>query len=133
MVAGIAFFARALTAREPIVDLRAFVDRNFATGSLFTFVLGIGLYGLVYLYPVFLARVRGYDSLQIGETMFVTGAFMMLTAPIAGTLAQKADPRMMIARRPRAVRHLLPRARADHQGLGLRRALHPAGGARRRR
>ncbi len=87
---------RVLTAREPIVDIRAFADRNFATGSLFSFALGVGLYGLVYLYPVFLARVRGYDSLEIGNTMFVTGAFMMLTAPIAGNLAQKIDPRLMM-------------------------------------
>ena len=36
--------------------------------------MGIGLYGLTYLYPVYLGRVRGYSSLQIGETMFVTGA-----------------------------------------------------------
>lgn len=96
-LAGVAFFWRVLTARTPIVDLRAFLDRNFAVGSLLTFVLGIGLYGLTYLYPLFLARVRGYSSLQIGETVFVTGAFMFLTAPIAGTLARKIDPRFMIS------------------------------------
>ncbi len=97
VIAGVAFFARALTAKNPIVDLRTYLDRNFATGSLFIFVIGIGLYGLVYLYPIYLARVRGYDSLQIGDTMFVTGAFMMLTAPISGRIAQRADPRIMIA------------------------------------
>ncbi len=97
VVAGIGFFWRVLTAKEPIVDVRAFNNRNFATGSLFSFMLGVGLYGLVYLYPVYLARVRGYDSLQIGETMFVTGIFMMITAPIAGNLAQKLDPRVMMA------------------------------------
>ena len=43
--------------------------------------------------PIFLARVRGYDALEIGDTVFVTGAFMMLAAPIAGTLAPKVDPR----------------------------------------
>ena len=96
-VASIGFFARALTAKNPIVDLKAYLDRNFATGSLFIFVLGIGLYGLVYLYPVYLARVRGYDLLQIGETVFVTGVFMMLAAPISGRIAQRADPRIMIA------------------------------------
>ncbi len=55
-------------ARLPIVDLRAFTNRNFAVGSMFSFVLGIGLYGLTYLYPVYLAQVRGYNSLMIGET-----------------------------------------------------------------
>ncbi|HVY56338.1 MAG TPA: DHA2 family efflux MFS transporter permease subunit, partial [Xanthobacteraceae bacterium] len=44
-VSALVFFARVLTAREPIVDLGAFTDRNFAIGSLFSFVLGIGLYG----------------------------------------------------------------------------------------
>jgi DHA2 family multidrug resistance protein len=94
--AGLTFFARVLTARAPIVDLRAFLDRNFAVGSLLTFVLGIGLYGLTYLYPLYLARVRGLSALQIGETVFVTGAFMFLTAPIVGNLARKVDPRALI-------------------------------------
>ncbi|WP_018182684.1 DHA2 family efflux MFS transporter permease subunit [Kaistia granuli] len=97
VVAGILFFWRVLRAHEPIVDVRAFQNRNFATGALFSFMLGVGLYGLVYLYPVYLARVRGYDSLQIGETMFVTGLFMMITAPIVGRLGQKMDPRYMMA------------------------------------
>jgi hypothetical protein len=35
-----------------------FGNRNFAIGSMFSFVLGIGLYGLTYLYPVYLAQVR---------------------------------------------------------------------------
>jgi DHA2 family multidrug resistance protein len=96
VVAAAGFFWRALTAHEPIVDLRAFLDRNFATGSLFSFALGVGLYGLVFLFPLYLARVRGYDSLEIGNTMFVTGVFMMLTAPIAGMAAQKLDPRIMM-------------------------------------
>ncbi|MGE0004568.1 MAG: DHA2 family efflux MFS transporter permease subunit [Parvibaculaceae bacterium] len=90
------FFWRAFTAEEPVVDLRTFADRNFATGSLFSFMIGVGLYGLVYLYPVFLARVRGYDSLQIGETMFVTGMFQMMTAPFAGQLAQRFDSRYVV-------------------------------------
>jgi len=95
-VSAVVFFARVLTAKTPIVDLRAFADRNFAIGSLFSFVLGIGLYGLTYLYPVYLAQIRGYNALQIGETMFVSGLAMFLTAPIAGRLSAKADPRYML-------------------------------------
>jgi len=90
------FFYRAFTAKQPIVDLTAFSDRNFALGSLFSFVLGIGLYGLTLLYPLYLGQVRGYDALMIGETMFVSGLAMFLTAPVAGRLMGKLDPRAML-------------------------------------
>ncbi|GLK71027.1 DHA2 family efflux MFS transporter permease subunit [Ancylobacter dichloromethanicus] len=96
-VSAVSFFARVFMAREPVVDLRAFANRNFSVGSAFSFVVGIGLYGLTYLYPLYLARVRGYSALMIGETMFVSGLAMFLCAPIAGRLMGKVDPRLMIA------------------------------------
>jgi MFS transporter, DHA2 family, multidrug resistance protein len=95
-VGGCVFVWRLLVARQPIVDLGAFRDRNFWTGSLLSFVLGVGLYGLTYLYPVYLARVRGYSALMIGETMFVTGVCMFVAAPIVGRMTVKVDPRWMI-------------------------------------
>ena len=85
-----------LTAKEPIVELRAFKNRNFAFGSAFSFTMGIGLYGLTYIYPIYLAQVRGYNAMMIGETMFVTGIAMFLTAPISGRLSQILDPRVMM-------------------------------------
>jgi MFS transporter, DHA2 family, multidrug resistance protein len=95
-LSAIIFFTRVLTARQPIVDILAFRDRNFGLGSLFSFVLGIGLYGLTYLYPVYLGQIRGYNALMIGETMFVSGVAMFLTAPIAGRLMTRVDPRFML-------------------------------------
>jgi len=93
---AIVFFFRAFTVEFPVVDLRAFANRNFTFGSLFSFVMGIGLYGLTYLYPLYLGRIRGYDSLMIGETMFVSGLAMFLTAPIAGFLANRLDLRLLM-------------------------------------
>ena len=90
------FFARVLTARQPIVDLWTFRDRNFALGSMFSFVLGIGLYGLTYLYPIYLGQIRGYNALMIGETMFVSGVTMFVTAPLVGRLVTRIDPRLML-------------------------------------
>ncbi len=95
-ICGVVFFARVLSAKQPIVDLGVFSDRNFWTGSLLSFVMGIGLYGLTYLYPVYLAAIRGFTPLMIGKTMFVTGVCMFLTAPISGRLMTKVDPRIMI-------------------------------------
>lgn len=96
-IGGVIFFYRALTRAFPVVDLRSFRDRNFAVGSVFSFIMGIGLYGLTYLYPLFLGRIRGYDALMIGETMFVSGLAMFFTAPVAGFLSAKVDPRYMMA------------------------------------
>jgi DHA2 family multidrug resistance protein len=96
-VSAAAFFYRVLTAEEPIVDIRAFADRNFGIGCLLSFCVGIGLYGLTYMYPRYLAEVRGYSALMIGETMFVSGITMFLTAPVVGRLMLKVDMRLMIA------------------------------------
>ncbi|PDT47768.1 DHA2 family efflux MFS transporter permease subunit [Sinorhizobium fredii] len=96
IIAAAIFFYRAFKVEFPVVDLRAFANRNFTFGSLFSFVMGIGLYGLTYLYPLYLGRIRGYDSLMIGETMFVSGLAMFLTAPVAGFLAGRLDPRVMM-------------------------------------
>src|SRR5471030_2846227 len=96
-ISAIAFFYRVLTAEEPIVDIRAFADRNFGIGCLISFCVGIGLYGLTYMYPRYLAEVRGYSALMIGETMFVSGVTMFFTAPVVGRLMQKVDLRLIIA------------------------------------
>ncbi|MCZ2204471.1 DHA2 family efflux MFS transporter permease subunit [Bartonella sp. A05] len=91
------FFWRAFTAKEPIVDLTAFSDRNFSIASLFSFMLGIGLYGLTYLYPVYLGHIRHYDALMIGETVFISGIAMFLSAPLAGFLSTIIEERLMLA------------------------------------
>jgi len=96
-IACVLFFWRVLTYHQPIVDLRAFTNRNFALGSFYTFVVGTGLYGATYLVPLFLAQVRGYSSLQIGETVVVTGLAQMVMSPITAQLARKMDLRLMLS------------------------------------
>src|SRR5690606_29367479 len=73
VVSGTFFFARVTTFENPIIDLRSYRNANFAVGSMMSIFLGVGLYGLTYLYPLFLAQVRGMTATQIGEIMAVTG------------------------------------------------------------
>src|SRR5882762_1929151 len=96
-VSAIAFFWRVLTADEPIVDIRAFTNRNFGIGCMLQFCIGIGLYGLTYVYPRYLAELRGYSAMMIGETMFVSGITMFLMAPVVGRLMLRYDMRYIIA------------------------------------
>ena len=63
LTCGTAFVQRTLSRAMPIVDLRLLADRNFALGCALSFILGMGLYGSVYLMPVFLAYVRNHGPL----------------------------------------------------------------------
>jgi DHA2 family multidrug resistance protein len=96
-VAGAFFFWRVLTYRQPIVDLRAFLNRNFAIGTFYTFVIGTGLYGATYLVPLFLAQVRGFNAMQIGQTVVVTGLAQMVLSPFSAYVARTLDLRIMLA------------------------------------
>ena len=95
--AGAAFARRTLRAAHPVVELWTLRDRGFAIGCFLSFVLGIGLFGTVYLMPVFLAFVRGHGSLRIGEVMLVTGVTQLVAAPIAVAFERRADARLLTA------------------------------------
>jgi MFS transporter, DHA2 family, multidrug resistance protein len=93
LVGGILFFWRAFTAAQPIVDLRAFRDRNFAVTSLISAAIGISMFTLIYLTPVFLGEISGYSPIQIGEVMMVQGVTMFFAAPLAGKMQLTMNPK----------------------------------------
>ncbi|MBL8894533.1 MAG: DHA2 family efflux MFS transporter permease subunit [Rhizobiales bacterium] len=89
------FIVRGLRNAHPIVELHLFGDRTFLTGCIMSFVLGAGLFGSVYLLPVFLAFVRGHGPLAIGIIMLVTGVTQMISAPLAVQLEKRTDERWL--------------------------------------
>jgi DHA2 family multidrug resistance protein len=95
-LAGIAFVWRALTYRNPVVDLRALKSRNFALGCLFSFVTGIGIFSTIYLTPLFLGRVRGYSALDIGLAVFSTGIFQVAGIPLYAAVGKRFDLRWIL-------------------------------------
>lgn len=96
VASGVLFFWRSFTSANPIVGLRVFANRNFAAGSVIAFVVGFSMYGMVYLLPLFLGRVRGFNSLQIGQVMMVMGLAMFFTAPLVGRLSTLLDARLLV-------------------------------------
>ena len=95
-IAGIGFVARSLTFTRPVVDLRALAIRNFSLGCWFSFVTGIGIFGTVYLTPIFLARVRGCDAWQIGTALLTVGCFQLAAVPVYGIVANRIDLRWLM-------------------------------------
>jgi DHA2 family multidrug resistance protein len=91
------FLERSFRSGGPIVRLTPFRRPTFAFACVFNLVIGFGLYASTYLTPVFLGRVRGYDSLQIGSTVFVAGIAQVLSVAVAASLSQRVDQRAVIA------------------------------------
>lgn len=96
ILSGIAFVWRSLTYANPVVDLRALKNRNFALGCFFSFVAGIGIFATIYLSPLFLGRVRGYSAQEIGWTIFSTGVFQLLAIPVYTYCARRVDLRWLL-------------------------------------
>jgi DHA2 family multidrug resistance protein len=94
---GTAFVVRTLRSAHPLIDLATLRSRGFAVGCGLSFCLGVGLFGSVYLMPVFLAFVRGHEAYEIGGIMLVTGTAQLVAAPIAGALTNRLDPRYLSA------------------------------------
>ena len=91
------FVIQELTFRNPIISFKALRNRNFCFGCVYSFILGIGIYGSVYVLPLFLYTVAGYDTLQIGFTMIVAGLSQLISTPLAGKVFDtRLDKRIML-------------------------------------
>ena len=95
-IALTAFVAIELTAKKPLLNLRLLFRRNFGFGVLANFLLGVALYGSVYILPVYLARIQGYNSEQIGMVLAWTGLPQLVLIPLVPRLMKRVDPRLMI-------------------------------------
>ena len=96
VVAGILFIVRSLTFANPVVDLRALGNRNFLLGCILSFMTGVGMFATIFLTPLFLGYVRGYDAWQIGVAIASTGAASLLGIPIYIALAKRFDTRWLM-------------------------------------
>ena len=95
-VGFVLFIERSFNSNGPIVKLTPFRNPTFVFASVFNLVIGFGLYSATYLIPLFLGRVRDFNSLQIGTTVFVTGIAQIASVVVASRLSQRVDQRWMI-------------------------------------
>ena len=87
--AGIIFIWREMTVKDPVVNLRLFKNRSFATGTLFNFVLGFGLYGTTLIIPIFCQNLLGFTAMQTGLIMLPGSLATAVMMPIVGVLLKK--------------------------------------------
>ena len=95
-VALIVFLVIELTVNKPLLNLRLLVRRNFGFGMLANFLLGIALYGSVFILPQYLSRIQGYNAEQIGMVLAWTGLPQLVLIPLVPRLMQRFDARIVI-------------------------------------
>jgi DHA2 family multidrug resistance protein len=85
-----------LVIKHPVVNLRAFKERTYATGVFLMTCLGFVLYGSLVLLPIWMQTLLGYPALQAGLALAPRGIGSFLTMPIIGILIPKADARKLL-------------------------------------
>jgi DHA2 family multidrug resistance protein len=85
-----------LTTPKPLLNLRLLARRNFGFGILANFLLGTALYGSVFILPVYLSRIQGYNAEQIGMVLAWTGLPQLILIPMVPRLMKRFDPRLVI-------------------------------------
>jgi DHA2 family multidrug resistance protein len=98
LIAGfVAFLVREFTARQPIVNLKVFKNRNFAVGSLLIGLFGAVIYGIITILPLFYQTLMGYTAMAAGFAVSPRGIGAILVMPAIGILTSRLDNRWLIA------------------------------------
>lgn len=96
-VAIVAFVWHELRTPHPVVDLRVFRHRALIVGCVYGVAMGIGLYGSVFLFPLFTQQVLRWTSWQSGMAILPSSIATAVTMPIAGRFVWRLGPRPLFA------------------------------------
>ncbi|EFC80549.1 DHA2 family efflux MFS transporter permease subunit [Parafrankia sp. EUN1f] len=91
------YVAHALrTAATPLLDLRLFVSRGFTASVTIMFLVGGGLFALLFLLPLYYQQVHGHTVLASGLLVAPLGVGAMIGMPLAGNLADRIGARLLV-------------------------------------
>jgi MFS transporter, DHA2 family, multidrug resistance protein len=91
------FIVIQFTKRNPLLNLRLLGRHNFLIAIITTTGLGLGLYGSTFILPLYLAKIQGYNAMQIGQTIAWAGIPQLFLIPFVPKLMQRFDLRLLVA------------------------------------
>nr|WP_187808530.1 MDR family MFS transporter [Pseudomonas alcaligenes] len=97
VISLILFVILQLSKPNPLINLRILGERNFGLTSIAGLGMGVGLYGSIYLLPLYLAQVHNYNALQIGEVIMWAGLPQLLIIPLVPKLMKYITPKLLCA------------------------------------
>ena len=96
LVAGLTFVVWELRMLHPLVELRVLASGSFLAAACVAFVMGAGLFGTVYLVPLFVESIQGFTPLMAGLLLMPPGLVMGLALPVGGYLTDRLPANWLI-------------------------------------
>jgi DHA2 family multidrug resistance protein len=96
LIGFVVFMVTELSVKHPLVSLRLIGNYNFGLTNLVLFIFGIGMFGSVFLMPLYLQNILGYTALQSGMVLLPVGILQAICGPIAGLVSDKVNPKIPI-------------------------------------
>jgi len=90
------FIIHLATGKDTFIDAKIFTDRNFATGLVFIFIVGVILLASMALLPPMLSNIFGYPTVTTGLVMAPRGIGTMISMILVGRLVRLVDPRLLV-------------------------------------
>jgi len=97
LVSLITFVILQFSKAHPLINLRILGNRNFGLSSIASLGMGVGLYGSIYLLPLYLAQIQGYNALQIGEVIMWMGVPQLFLIPLVPQFMKVIPPKLLCA------------------------------------
>ncbi|MFI8747729.1 MDR family MFS transporter [Pseudomonas sp. NPDC077186] len=97
LISLILFVILQLSKANPLINLGVLRERNFALAGIASLGLGVGLYGSIYVLPLYLAQIQGYNALQIGEVIMWMGLPQLALIPLVPKLMKVVSPKWLCA------------------------------------
>ncbi|WP_178106678.1 MDR family MFS transporter [Pseudomonas mangiferae] len=97
LVSLVLFVILQVSRPHPLINLGVLRERNFGLTSIASVGMGVGLYGSIYLLPLYLAQIQGYNALQIGEVIMWMGIPQLFLIPLVPQLMKVIPPRLLCA------------------------------------
>ncbi len=94
LIALAVFITTELIVKEPLLDLRLLMNRNFGISNIILVIFSLGMFGSTFLLPVYLQNSLGYTALQAGSVFLPVGIIQGITAPISGKITDKISPKL---------------------------------------
>ena len=95
-IALVWFIYHSWTSKRPLVNLRTLKDRNFGLGCLLMVLLGLAIYSMITILPLFYQELLGYTAFAAGLVVGPRGIGSILGMPVIGYLGNKVDARYLL-------------------------------------